>query len=338
MTAKLVVLALVSGCFVSPVMHFGGGKSPEEAQHQRLGELMPPQLSAEPQWVGDVRTVTVRVWADDDFRAQNVHWQRTVQEELDYANAVLGPMLGLKLDADYRSWPRHAPASTLAEDLEALARQDPATDVFSVIGMTSSQPLVSATFDQLGYGSLPGRYMVVRGYADLAERTVFERAFPKIAGDERNAVLEARRRHKTTAVLLHELGHNLGAPHEPEAETIMSATYSDHSAAFSAHSRDLMMATLAGRLGRSTARPPSEPRHPTVVVTVTTSGEAQVGGRTIDDATLDELLRLSFADNPETEVVVKADRSAPHGVVVKVLDLAKAAGLHRLSIDAGAGP
>ena len=112
--AAIVAIALACGCFVaSPVVRFGGGKSPEQAQHQVLGELIPPQLAMEPRWTGDVRTLKIRVWADDDHRAQNVHWQRVFGEQLDYANAVLAASFGIRLEAEYRSWSHHAPGGSL---------------------------------------------------------------------------------------------------------------------------------------------------------------------------------------------------------------------------------
>src|SRR2546425_3116593 len=105
---------------------------------------MPPLLVAGQEWHGEVRALKLRVWADDEFRAQNVQWQRTFQEELDYANSVLAPMLGVTFSAEFRVWERHAPGVTLEEDLAALAQQDPGDGVFSVVGLTSALGLASA--------------------------------------------------------------------------------------------------------------------------------------------------------------------------------------------------
>lgn len=252
-----VAVVIMSGCLISPIIPIGGGgKSRTELQHESLGKLFPAQLVALGKWTSEVRVARLRVWADDEYRAQNLRWQRGFDEELDYANHVLFPMLGVRLEAEYRSWERHAPGSTLADHLETLATIDPGDDVVWVVGLTSSLSLASATFEQLGVATLGGRHLVVRGHADLEERKAFERAFPDLDPEERESVLEARRRHKTTAVLIHELAHSLGALHETEPDWIMNASYSHHAASISDRNRELMLITLDERLKPPAARDP----------------------------------------------------------------------------------
>src|SRR5512135_2489607 len=111
---KWVSVLVLSGCFVaSPVVRFGSGKSAKQAQHDRAAELTPPVLVADSEWSGEIRSEKVRVWADDDFRAQNVHWERTFDEEVEYANQVLGAVVGIKLVPEYHAWQHHAPGHTL---------------------------------------------------------------------------------------------------------------------------------------------------------------------------------------------------------------------------------
>lgn len=62
-----------------------------------------------------------------------------------------------------------------------------------------------------------------------------------------------------------------------------------------------------------------------------------LGDEVVDLPTLDRRFRASAAVSVETLVVVKADRSAPHGTVVRVMDLARAQGLTRLAIATEAG-
>jgi hypothetical protein len=335
----VIAWLVLGGCIITPPIKFGAGKSAEEAQHETLGKLMPPQLAADKEWSGDVRTLKLRVWADDEYRAQNVQWQRAFQEELDYANTVVEPMLGVRFDAEYKVWQRHAPGATLDEALVALARQDPGDGVFSVVGLTSAMGLTSATFEHIGLASLPGRYMMLRDYADREEAQIFDRAFPKIDADERKVVHEARRRHKTTSLFLHELGHNLGAPHE-ETETIMNPTYSDKAAGFSERSRDLMRANIDMRLGRE-PRPiatVATKKHPTLILGMTRDGQATLGGQQLDTETVDELFRRSLADDRETEVIVNVVVGTPNDAMVRLIDRAKAAGFRRVSIGAAASP
>jgi hypothetical protein len=338
---KWVVVLILAGC-ISPVMHFGSGKSATQAQHDTLEEFTPTRLSTAGTWQGPVAEAKIRVYADDEYRAQNIRWQQTFGEELDYANAVLGPQFGVKLVADYRDWNHHAPGNGLPEDLDELHTLDPGNDVLSVIGLTSSLSLASATFDLLGLASEPGRHVMLRGYADLEERKSFARAFPDLASDERDNALESRRRHKTAAVLLHELAHNLGAPHETISETLMNATYSEHAVAFSADAHATIQRGLDQRLGRETSAPP-----PVAVVTapppVVKVHKPLIVHVTADSVTVDDLnedegglsMRFSVeaAFDKDTEVIFHKDKGVPSSRLVEVIDRAKAVGLTKLTIQ-----
>jgi len=330
------VLGLVAAGCMSPVMHFGSGKSAHEAQHDTLAEFMPAVLSTEGTWRGPVKDAKIRVYADDEYRAQNLKWQQTFGEQLEYANAVLGPQFG--------AWNHHAPGNGLPEDLDELRALDPGDDVLSVIGLTSSLSLVSATFDLLGLAEVPGRHVMLRGYADLEERKGFARAFPDLSPDERDNALEARRRHKTAAVLLHELGHNLGAPHEATSETLMNAAYSEHAAAFSSDAHALIQRTLDHRLGReTTAAPPTTEAAATVPppmlkVHKTLEVHVMADSVTLDnkpetDGELTTAFSANAALDKDIEVIVHKDKGVPSARIVEVIDRAKAAGLTKFTIQ-----
>jgi len=254
--ALTALTALTSGCLISPVIPIGSGKSSNDVQREGIAKLFPAQLSARGTWKGEVRVAKLRVWADDEYRAQNVRWQHGFDEELDYANQVMTPMLGIRLEAEYRQWEHHAPAERLEEHLVALSELDEGDDVVWVVGLTSSLTLVSGSFDLLGLAAVADRHVVLRGYADLEERKAFARVFRDIGQQEREGVLEARRRHKTTCVLIHELAHSLGALHELERDWVMHASYSHHAAQISDRNRELMLITLEDRLKPRSARDP----------------------------------------------------------------------------------
>jgi predicted Zn-dependent protease len=238
-------------------MHFGSGKSAHEAQQEEYGRVTPASFAGHHEWAGEVSTAKIRVWADDAYRAQNLHWQQTFQDQLEGANEVLAVTFGVRLVADYRVWQRHAPGASLEESIDALAQVDAADDVLSVVGLTSSMSLVSATFEQLGLASVGGRHMVIRGYADVEERKMFEAAFTELRAEERDLLYQSRRRHKTIALLLHELGHNLGADHVPTEDTLMHETYSERSSAFDPQSHEVILATLDQRLHRGRGGAPA---------------------------------------------------------------------------------
>lgn len=340
--------ALLGGC-ISPVIPIGGGKSARQAQRDTMNTFTPAQLEVEHSWTGAVRLAKVRVWADDEYRAQNVRWQQTFGESLEHTNAVLASTFGVRLQPEYRSWDRHAPGASLEESCVALAAVDPGEDVLVVVGLTSSMGLVSATFDQLGLAMSPGRHLVVRGYASVEETNAFAEAFPKVPVEERNELLKDRRRHKSATVLLHELGHNFGADHETESETIMNRSYSERAARFSASSRDLILRTLEERLSGArpraavaeTAPVPATPAstrpavaRSSITVQVTPKGALLIDGVVLDDGALERLLRARFAEDPDAEITVYKDHKAPPDALVRLIDRAKAIGLYRISIHA----
>src|SRR5512144_2619562 len=151
-------MVMMCGCLISPGMHFGGGKSAREAQQEEYERVTPASFAGHREWAGDVSTAKIRVWADDAYRAQNLHWQQTFQGQLDVANEVLAATFGVQLVADYRVWQRHAPGASLEDSLDTLAQVDTGDAVLSVVGLTSSISLVSATFEQLGLASVGGRH------------------------------------------------------------------------------------------------------------------------------------------------------------------------------------
>ncbi|HWO26952.1 MAG TPA: hypothetical protein VNO30_49820 [Kofleriaceae bacterium] len=342
-----VVAGLSASC-MSPVMTFGEGKSAKQAQHETMSDLAPVQLETAAKWTGEITTRKIRVWADDQYRAQNVQWRRSFEAPLELANLVLTSLLGLRLEPEFQMWERHAPASTITADLEALAERDPGRDVLLVVGLTSSLPLVSATFDELGLAQVSGRHLIVRGYADLEERKLYADVFRDLLPEERELSLEQRRHHKTAVVLLHEIGHTFGYEHDLGENTIMNASYSHRASAFSPQAREVMLRTLEQRLGRGSstgeqrlARAPStgEPREPApkalpqqqasapagpLVFYVTPSGDVEFGGKVIDEYDLDNLLEGARARDRNTEILVRKSRRSPPAALAKIVDRATA--------------
>jgi biopolymer transport protein ExbD len=324
---------------MSPVMTFGGGKTAKEAQRDTMGDLMPVQLEVDGTWPGNVATARIRVWADDTYRAQNVKWQRSFDGQLAYANAVLGPMFGVVLRADYREWNRHPGTGRLEDDLRALAAHDPGDGVFAVVGLTSALGLVSSTFDELGMAELGGKHLVMRGYSDIEERNAFDRAFPDLENTERHSVLVARRAHKLATVLLHELGHSLGVDHDAHRDTIMYAHYSHLARTFTEDNRAIIRATIDQRLGRievrstdgPVAKPTTAPNAP-VTIHVTDKGEFVVDGKLLADFEVDNVLFDAATRDKGTEIVIKRDKKAPADKLVEVIDRAKKVGLSNFTL------
>jgi hypothetical protein len=326
---------LASACLITPVMHFGEGKSARESQHDVVAEhVAPASFERAHDWDGNISSVRIRVWADDAYRAQNLHWRQTIEDQLEHANEVLGGMFGVKLVAELRSWSHAAPDATLDDSLQALAELDPGDDVLTVVGLTSSLGIVAATFEKLGVAEVGGHHMMLRGYADLEERKLFDRVFTELRAEERELLYQARRRHKTTGVLLHELGHNLGAEHVPDEDTLMHAAYSEHAAKFDPHSREVILAGFDRWLhrGQSVAAAGAAPapdarpfaRAATrLVIDLDATGKASANGTALDGAQLDAV--LAGPDRP-SDVVVRYRKDTPPEARNAVIERVQAAG------------
>jgi hypothetical protein len=332
-------------------MKFGEGKSAKQAQHDTMASFGPARLASGETWKGEVTTRKVRVWADNQYRTQNIHWEKTFNDALELANVVLTPLYGIHLVAEFHVWERDVPGATLADGISALQERDPGTDVFAVIGLTSSLPLVSATFDQLGLGALGGNHIMLRGYADIEERKVYANAFPDLTPEERELALDHLRHHKTAVVILHELGHNLGVEHETDATTIMNASYSNHATTFSPTARSIMLRTVDERLHRTTSDVASSPpipatpaaapapppqasatppaprvHHDPITIRVTRKKETLVNGKVLTAEALDTLLKTTHAEDPQTQIIISQDRNLPTGVIGDLVDRLKVAG------------
>jgi tetratricopeptide (TPR) repeat protein len=246
-----------SGCraaaMMAAVIFLGPGCAGSQAgagvtstPQRSAGQLFPMLLTARPARTGETRAAKLRVWADQEYRAQNPRWQEDLDDDVAYANRVLIPMLGVGLAAEYREWDHRVQGDDLAAELAALVQTDPGDDAVWVVGVTAGAGN-STGFEQLGTAHLG--HVLVRGYAESELRNALERAFPEARADERGRALGPRRRHQLTVVLLHQLAHNLGALHDGEPDGIMSASYSPAiEASISEGNRRRMLSALDERL------------------------------------------------------------------------------------------
>lgn len=238
------VIALGSGCAGSQA---GAGAKSEPQQSAR--QPFPMLLTARRAWTGETRAAKLRVWADQEYRAQNPRWREDIDDDVAYTNRVLIPLLGVGLAAEYREWDHRVQGDDLAAELAALVQTDPGDDAVWVVGVTAGAG-DSTSFEGLGSAHLG--HVLVRGYAEGELRKALERGFPEASADERGRALVARRRHQMTVTLLHQLAHSLGALPESEPNGIMSASYSPATeASIGEGNRQRMLSALTERLAAS---------------------------------------------------------------------------------------
>lgn len=67
-------------------------------------------------------------------------------------------------------------------------------------------------------------------------------------------------------------------------------------------------------------------------IVINNRGAAFIDGRPVSEPALEDRFRALARKNPQALVIIEADKTAQHGRVVTVMDLAQAAGLRRLAI------
>jgi len=72
-------------------------------------------------------------------------------------------------------------------------------------------------------------------------------------------------------------------------------------------------------------------------VTLAKDGKTFFNNEPVDEATLIAKLRGAKAQNAEINLIISADKAAPHGSVVHVIDLAKVEGILKFAINVETG-
>ena len=70
----------------------------------------------------------------------------------------------------------------------------------------------------------------------------------------------------------------------------------------------------------------------TVIIEMPKGGSLYVNDQKVSMQELPQIIGMALAGSEEKMVIVKADRDIPHGVVVKVMDMAKISGAERIVI------
>jgi hypothetical protein len=113
----------------------------------------------------------------------------------------------------------------LQASMQAVAKNDAGKDADWVLGLVGGLPKYTLSFHQLGLGIVLGKHIVLRSGTDLVEHDSIEKALDELSPSERLQLVHERRRHRAVAVLLHELGHTLGAIHDTTPHTLMLPIY-----------------------------------------------------------------------------------------------------------------
>lgn len=69
-----------------------------------------------------------------------------------------------------------------------------------------------------------------------------------------------------------------------------------------------------------------------ITILITPKQELYLNEKQVQVAALPDLLKQTAKNDKTTQVLIQADQSVPHGLVVTVMDAARTVGLHKLAI------
>jgi tetratricopeptide (TPR) repeat protein len=240
MRGAVVALVALAGC---------GSSVAHQRSVSEMTKLLPAALEAERPKEGDPRTAHVRVWVDAGVRVQP-KWKDEITDQIDYANQLLTPLLGVKLVVDsIKDWDRAGDPSAALVQLTEL---DKAEGAAWVIGYVTPPDTATKVLEDLGAAEPLGHHIAVRGWVEKAEAEALADKLPDLKESERGEVLAAHRRHKQTVVLIHALATTLGAIAETESTQLQHPTYSATQNQFSERNRELLQIAIDGRLAAAT--------------------------------------------------------------------------------------
>jgi hypothetical protein len=237
-----LIVALASAC---------GNASPyqrrQEYQQRQAQKLAAAELEPQQGAWRAMHRMRVRVHAAREYRDRDRDWRARFEEQVVRANRVLEQALAIKLEVvEAREW-ESAAGEDISAQREALIAHDRGDDVDWVVGLIGSTPRAEMSFRQLGEATVLGKHLVMRDMNDAEEQRVFGEAFDTLDDDERRRLYADRKRHKEAVILLHELGHTLGAIHVDEPADIMCSNYDNRMQTFAEANVVLMRRVLAYR-------------------------------------------------------------------------------------------
>jgi hypothetical protein len=252
LATTLLATSLLSGCLFNSQWFQQKSAQRNVAQQQtpRTLQATPAESSESPSMAlhHDARVLRVRVLATPRHAAELVEWRRQFAQLIDDANRILEPTLSARWEiAEVRIWNAQHADDALDPLLIELRETDPGNDVDLVVGLVGSTPRFERNFHELGRGAVLGKHLVVRAVNDGREREAMEIELSRLDGEERDVLYAKRKRHKTTTVFLHELGHTLGLIHEVDTSSIMTTHYDKSMTAFSPVGADIMRMVLDHR-------------------------------------------------------------------------------------------
>lgn len=229
---------------IVPLVLIACGASQAERTAAKL-RFLPSQIETTWKFQGDPRTAKLRVYVDDAVRALP-RWKEDLADQIDLANQLFQPLIGLRLTVDtYKDWSR---TGSPDDALRELVQLDKADGVTWVIGIVAPPESSTTVMSALGEAQPLGHHVTVRAWAEKAEVDALAGRLPDPTDPDRGEVINAHRRHKQAVVLLHMLAATLGAIAETDPAWIQAVSYSPQQSSFSNRNRELLQLAANSRV------------------------------------------------------------------------------------------
>jgi tetratricopeptide (TPR) repeat protein len=202
--------------------------------------------------LANVRTVTLRVYADQALRTQRVEWKVRLRRLVARANPILERELRLRLVVEFtKPWYRAASPDDMAAMLRELEGLDPGEDTEWVLGLVTPLSFTTPSLHELGVARLGGRHMVLRSASAVG------RAGRRAMGEPQDVEV---------VTLLHEVGHILGEGHARGERDFMFSqmrkTLNEFNGDRAKRMKQRLLARFTAPANRAIARTQSEPEPP----------------------------------------------------------------------------
>lgn len=228
--------------------HYSGARLGEETA---TSPRLPPRRNLE------LRRLKVQAVATREHAVQVVNWQARFREAVDRASPLLASALAVELDVvDGGIWRPAGDAEPLDALLAELERTHDGAGVDYVVGLVGALDRLEPSIHQLGVARLHGKHLVLRAANDALEYDAITQGFGELGREERDELYRSRRAHRASAVLIHELGHCLGAVHVQTPTELMYPRYGTEMSAISEPVAALMRITVSERALPPEARDP----------------------------------------------------------------------------------
>ena len=87
-------------------------------------------------------------------------------------------------------------------------------------------------------------------------------------------------------------------------------------------------------INRPDASTQTVPEHAVILVTISARDQVWIGERSVDLRSIRANMERMLAENPDAQVVIRADASSTNGTFVSVIDQARQAGVSNVSLAA----